>query len=428
MTQPSSEQTQAAIETIVREEWGQVLAALVGYVRDFDLAEDMLQDACVTALQHWPNGGVPQNPRAWLLQTARRKAIDRFRRDANFEAKRAELNILIEIEQQAREEEVDETIPDERLRLIFTCCHPALGEHASVALTLRTLGGLTTTEIARAFLVPESTMAQRLVRAKRKIKVANIPYRVPPSDQWPERLDLVLSVMYLIFNEGYTATSGNELTRADLCHEALRLSSILFNLAPEEPEVAGLLALMLLHESRREARVDDSGNLITLEEQNRGLWNTQQIKAGTTLLQKAMASRRIGKYQVQAAISAVHSQATSYSHTDWNEIMLLYHKLYTLQPSPVIKLNAIVALSFAKGGEAGLSALTELEEEGGLDQYQPFHAARADLLRRAGHTDKAAVAYRRALELTENIAEQRFLDQRLENLSTQQDRPDFHAD
>ena len=416
MTYASPEHTRAAVEQIVREEWGQVLAALMGYVRDFDLAEDMLQDACVAALQHWPVDGTPRKPGAWLLQTARRKAIDRFRRDANFESKRAELKVMIQLEQQARREEkddMDESISDERLRLIFTCCHPALEEHARVALTLRTLGGLTTSEIARAFLIPETTLAQRLVRAKRKIKAANIPYVIPPPHLWSERVDSVLSVIYLIFNEGYAATSGRELMRADLCREAIRLSRILFRLAPQDPEVAGLLALMLLHDSRQQSRIDDAGNLVTLEQQNRTLWNRERIDAGVRLLRGALALGRLGPFQIQAAISAVHAQAEVYDDTDWKEITLLYGKLDELQPSPVVKLNAAVALSFAEGAEAGLAALVELDEQRVLEHYQPFHAARADLLRRAGRTEDSAVAYRRALELTDNSTEQRFLKQRL---------------
>ena len=393
-----------------------MLAALVAYVRDFGMAEDMLQDACVAALEHWPEDGVPKSPRAWLLQTARRKAIDRFRRDANFDAKRAELGVLTKLEHQARsnkEDDVDEIIPDDRLRLIFTCCHPALEEHARVALTLRTLGGLATPEIARAFLVPEATMAQRLVRAKRKIKAANIPYIVPPPHLWPERLDSVLSVIYFIFNEGYAATSGGELTRADLCHEAIRLGHILAGLAPQEPEAAGLLALMLLHDSRRRARTDEVGNLVTLEQQNRTLWNQDQIDAGVTHLQRALAMGGLGPFQIQAAISAVHAQAKSYEATDWNEVRLLYGKLYELQPSPVIKLNAAVAQSFAHGAKAGLAAMTELDEQGVLEQYQPYHAARADMFRRAGRKEDSAAAYRRALDFTHNAAERRFLEQRL---------------
>lgn len=409
---------QAAVETIVREESGRVLATLVGRLRDFEFAEDVLQDALVAALRHWPEDGVPLHPRAWLLRTAQRKAIDRLRREAIFQTKRAQLERLIALECQTRRDDVDETIPDERLRLVFTCCHPALSESARVVLTLRTLGGLTTMEIARAFLVSEATMAQRLVRAKRQIKAANIPYQVPPPDRWVERLDSVLSVVYLIFNEGYSATSGCTLTRADLCHEAIRLGRFLVRLLPREPEVAGLLALMLLHDSRRHARMDDAGHLVTLEHQDRTQWNRDQIEAGISLVRAALALGRVGPYQIQAAISAVHTQAETYSTTDWQEIVLLYSKLYHLRPSPVIKLNATIALSMARGIEAGLVGLTELEKEGVLEHYQPFHAARADLLRQAGRKEDAAMAYRRALELTHNTAEQLFLARRLQEVAS----------
>ena len=407
------------VEKIVREEWGLVLAALLRTVRDFQLAEDVLQDAFVAALHHWPEEGLPHNPRAWLMQTARRKAIDRFRRDANFVAKQEELKVLAELERQVRpseENSVDETITDDRLRLIFTCCHPALEEQARVALTLRTLGGLATPEIARAFLVPETTMAQRIVRAKRKIKGANIPYGIPSTSQWPERLGSVLSVIYFIFNEGYTATSGEKLTRADLCKEAIRLGNILLLLIPQEPEVGGLLAMLLLHDSRHPARTDGEGGIVTLEQQDRSLWNQKQIKVGVNHLQRALAMKRPGPFQIQAAISAVHAQAKCFEETDWNEIRWLYGKLYELQPSPVVKLNWAVALSFAHGANAGLAAIRDLEGKRVLEQYFPYHAARADLFRRAGRQKESVAAYRQALGYTDNVAERRFVEQRLREI------------
>jgi RNA polymerase sigma-70 factor (ECF subfamily) len=327
--QATPDRSRTAVEKTVREEWGYILATLVGHLRDIDLAEDVLQDAAVAALQHWPKEGVPRHPRAWLLQTARRRAIDLFRRDARFKAKREQLQALVALDARAPEDDAEATVVDERLSLIFTCCHPALGEQARVALTLRTLGGLTTTEISRAFLVPETTMAQRLVRAKRKIKAANIPYRVPPPHLWPQRLESVLSVIYFIFNEGYSATSGGKLTRAELCGEAIRLGRILLYLPPHEPEAAGLLALMLLHDSRRAARTDSEGNLVTREHHDRSLWSREQIQTGERYLRSALATARPGPYQVQAAISAVHANAGSHAGTDWREITCLYRKLYT---------------------------------------------------------------------------------------------------
>lgn len=409
--------SQTAIERTVREERGYVLASLVGFVRDMELAEDVLQDAVVAALEHWPDRGVPENPRAWLVQTARRRAIDLFRRDARFQARQDELKRLVERDQAARRDETEAPVVDERLCLMFTCSHPALGEQARVALTLRTLGGLTTTEIARAFLVPETTMAQRLVRAKRKIKAANIPFRIPPDHLWPERIDSILSVLYFIFNEGYSATSGRSLTRSELADEAIRLTRVLVELAPREPEALGLLALMLLHHSRRAARTDEAGDLVTLENQDRSVWDHDLVGDGKAFLNRALAMRCAGPYQIQAAISAVHADAPSYAETDWCEITGLYRRLHDLQPSWVVKLNEIVALSFASGPEAGLTALGELEDQAILERYQPFHAARADLLRRAGRTNEAVSAYARALDLTDNAAEQRFLRRRIAELA-----------
>ena len=418
LTQAASDLTRATVERTIREEWGRVLASLNARVRDLELAEDSLQEAVVTALQTWPGDGLPDHPAAWLLTTARRKAIDRIRRDRAFESKRSELLALAAYRTHAEQDDVDSSIPDDRLQLIFTCCHPAIAEQSRVALTLCTLGGLTTSEIAHAFLVPESTMAQRLVRAKNKIKAANIPYRVPPPDLWAERFESVLEVIYLIFNEGYAATSGPDLTRADLSQEAIRLGRFLVSLAPHDAEGAGLLALMLLHDARRDARTDPSGRFVPLEHQDRGRWNREQIAAGVASLERALNMKRLGPYQVQAAISAVHVQAESYAATDWRQIVGLYDTLRELQPSPVVKLNAVVALAMVNGPEAGLEALVELKEQGALERYQPYHAARADLLRRAGRFREAVAAYRDAIVLTGNLTERRFLEERLQDVSS----------
>ncbi len=406
------------VERTIREEWGRVLASLNARVRDLELAEDSLQEAVLTALQRWPDDGLPDHPAAWLLTTARRKAIDRIRRDRAFDSKRPELLALAASKTHAEQDDVDSSISDDRLRLVFTCCHPAITEQSRVALTLCTLGGLTTSEIAHAFLVPESTMAQRLVRAKNKIKAANIPYRVPPPDLWAERFESVLAVIYLIFNEGYAATSGPDLTRADLAREAIRLGRLLVNLVPHDAEGAGLLALMLLHDARRDARTDPSGRFVPLEHQDRSRWNREQIAAGVASLERALHMKRLGPYQVQAAISAVHVQADSYAATDWRQIVGLYDTLRELQPSPVVKLNAAVALAMVNGPEAGLDALVELQEQGALERYQPYHAARADLLRRTGRFRAAVAAYRDAIVLTENLTERRFLEERLQDVSS----------
>ena len=400
----------------MREEWGRVLAALIAFLRDFELAEDSLQDALVAALETWPESGLPDAPRAWLMQTAKRKAIDKIRRAKRFDDKRSDVKTYLENELADGIAEMDQPIPDERLALIFTCCHPALSEMAQVALTLKALGGLTTAEIARAFLVEEKTMAQRIVRAKRKIKRANIPYQVPDGDVWPERLNAVLATIYFIFNEGYAATSGDSLVRADLCEEAIRLARLLAQLTPHEPEAAGLLALLLLHDSRRSARTDAAGGFIPLQAQDRSLWNQEQIAEGCARTMAALARKKPGPYQIQAAISAVHSEAPSHDKTDWREIVLLYGKLYELTPSPVILLNGAVALSYAFGAEAGLAALEEIESSGELQSYQPFHAARADLLRRTGRAEAARLAYQKAIELSQNSSETAFLTMRMEQL------------
>lgn len=400
-----------AVETFIREEWGRVLATLVGMVRDFALAEDALQDAVIVAMDRWAADGIPDNPRAWLIRTARNKAIDRLRRNARLRTKQDEMQVLAELDAATVTPEIDEDIPDERLRLIFTCCHPALPEEAHVALTLRTLGGLATGEIARAFLVPEATMAQRLVRAQKKIKAAGIPYRVPPRETWGERLGSVLAVLYLIFNEGYGATAGDAAGRADLAREAIRLTETLVPLAPDEPEIAGLLALMLFHHSRRATRSDANGATVPLDVQDRRLWDRDTIARADALLQDALRQSAPwpGPYQLQAAISGLHATAESFAATDWAEIGLLYARLLAVAPSPVVRLNAIAAASFRDGPEAALADLATLEEA--LADYQPYLATRADLLRRAGRPAEAA--YRAAIAATRNAAERRFLEAQL---------------
>ncbi len=378
-----------------------MVATLIRDLRDIDLAEDALSDAFEAALVTWPRTGVPQNPGAWLTVAARRKAIDRLRRE------RRHTELVAQLEEEAPVDET--TIPDERLSLIFTCCHPALAPEAQVALTLRLVGGLTTAEIARAFLVSEETLAQRIVRAKSKIRAAGIPYRVPPDHLLPDRLAAALAVVYLIFNEGYSATGGDALTRPDLMAEAIRLGGILAALMPDEPDVLGLEALMLLHASRTHARTGAGGELMLLEDQDRSLWDRDLISRGAALLDRAVALRSPGPYQLQAAIAALHAQAAAPDETDWRQISLLYGELARLQPSPVVELNRAVAVAMACGPDAGLELLDGLP----LERYQHFHSARADLLRRSGRSDEARVEYERARELATNPAERAFLERRL---------------
>lgn len=411
------------VERVFRAEYGRVLAILIGTLGDIDLAEDALQETLLTALERWPRDGVPANPAAWMVTVGRRKAIDRLRRNKSLGEKTA---LLLEPATTSLDEPImaDETaIPDERLKLIFTCCHPALSPEARVALTLRTLGGLATDEIARAFLVPVPTMNQRLTRAKAKIRGAGIPYDVPPVETIPERLDDVLNVIYLIFNEGYTATTGDALIRRELCAEAIRLALVLVELLDSrpdlgpQPEALGLAALMLLHDSRRAARTDAAGQIILLEDQDHGLWDRASIAAGIALLDKALARRRPGPYQIQAAIAALHAEAPTPTATDWPQIAALYGELMRHAPSPVVELNRAVAVGMARGPLAGLALMQAPELAGALDGYHWYHAATADFLRRAGYREAARAAYVRALALCENHAERTFLSRRIIELS-----------
>jgi len=401
------------LERLYREERGRALATLIRLLGDFDLAEDMLQEAFATALEQWPRQGVPASPRAWLISTARHKALDRRRRSRIFAAKRSEIAYLSP-SAAGPEEDVDEdAVPDDRLRLIFTCCHPALALEAQVALTLKTLGGLAVEEIGRAFLVSPATMAQRLVRAKAKIRGAGIPYEVPGGPLLAERLDGVLRVVYLVFNEGYAATSGEVFLRHELCAEAIRLGRLLHGLLPNEPEAAALLGLMLLHDSRRRTRIDARGELVTLEEQDRGQWDREEIAEAIVVTESALRRGGAGFYAIQAAIAALHAQAARAEATDWPQIAALYALLLRLHPSPVVALNHAAAVGMAEGPARGLRLLEPLAASGALRGYHLLPAARADLLRRLGRFAEAAAAYEEALALVQHDAERRYLARRL---------------
>jgi RNA polymerase sigma-70 factor (ECF subfamily) len=414
-----STDVKAAVDAAFRDEWGRVVATLIRTTGDWDLAEECAQDAFAMALQRWPRDGIPGRPGAWLTTAARNRAIDVLRRKAVGAAKLREVAAM-SYEPPASVPETDHSgVPDDRLRLMFTCCHPALSLEARVALTLRTLAGLTTAEIARAFLASEPTMAKRLVRAKQKIQHAGIPYRVPPAHLLPERTPGVLGVLYLLFNEGYSATTGSDLVRQNLSAEAIRLARVLARLMPDEPETSGLLALMLLHDARRSARLDAHGDLVTLEDQDRSSWNAAEIGEGVATLEAALRRRPPGPYQVQAAIAACHATAASADRTDWAQIAALYEQLLEFLPTPVVELNRAVAVGMAFGPADGLALVEELEVSGQLAGYHLLPATRADFLRRLGRGPEAAAAYAEALELVSTDAERRYLSRRLAEVGGQ---------
>jgi RNA polymerase sigma-70 factor, ECF subfamily len=421
MSESSTEQIRELLDSVYRVDSGRILATLIRLLGDFDLAEEAMHEAFAAALSVWPTSGVPGNPRPWLISTARFKAIDTLRRRARFDASQDELVRYLEAQSSSTERSneddslEDDGLEDDRLRLIFTCCHPSLAPEARVALTLREVCGLTTEEIAKAFLTTPRTLAQRIVRAKAKIRDTRIPYEVPTPQELPERLGAVLQVIYLVFNEGYSAAAGAEVTRAELTGEAIRLGRLLTELQPE-PEVIGLLSLMLLQESRHAARTSPDGELILLENQDRSLWNREQIAEGVELLEKALKSGRFGSYILQAAIAAVHAEAESVAATDWRQIVALYDRLAEIQPSPVVQLNRAVAIAMRDGPEAGLAQIDAVLEQGELTDYYLAHSARADMCRRLGRTAEARSSYEKALALTQQEPERQFLQDRIRQL------------
>lgn len=405
----------ALVSRVIREDWARILASLVASIGDYTLAEDSLQDAVVAALEVWPDKGAPRHPDAWMIAVARRKALDRLRRATTASRKESELTLWLE-QHQSDPDDADMLIPDHRLELIYTCCHPALDEKSRIALTLRAMGGLTTAEIAAAFVDRKEAMAARLTRAKKKMRAAGIAFKLPDPDDLHERTDAVLQVIYLIFNEGYRASDG-QLTRSDLAAEAIRLGRILSALRPDHAEAKGLLALMLLGDSRRVARLDDDGNFVPLEHQNRARWDRAKIREGVALVETTLSMAPAGPYAIQAAISALHAQATDFASTDWAQIVALYDVLAARQPNPIVRINQAVALSYAKGPAQGVALLEAASQNEKLDQYQPFHATRADLLARLGRKEDAAHSYRRAIALAHAPQEAAYLSRRLDDLN-----------